>query len=122
VDLMGPEESGTGRPRPCGKLVLALFGALFLIALLSVPVTTRTSRLRQDPASLVVFKTTYPRQARMFLPRYLAAAADPKRAPEVRLRAAEWLGTMAIIAALGLFDFAVVCRLLRKPAGPVPPA
>jgi hypothetical protein len=29
---------------------------------------------------------------------------------------------MAIIAALGLFDFAVVCRLLRKPGGPVPPA
>jgi hypothetical protein len=119
---MEPEETGSGRRRPCGKLVLAFFGVLFLIALLSVPVTTRTSRLRQDPASLVIFKTTYPRNARMFLPRYLAVAADPKRTPEVRLRAAEWLGTMVIIAALGLFDFAVVCRLLRKPGRPVPPA
>src|SRR5512136_650928 len=111
---MGPEESGPGRRRPCGKLVLAFFGVLFLIALLSVPVTTRTSRLRQAPASLVIFKTTYPQNARMFLPKYLSVKADRTKGGEVRLRVAEWLGTMAIIAALGLFDFAVVCRLLRK--------
>jgi hypothetical protein len=89
MDVMRPGESEKGRRGPCGGLVLAFFGFLFLIALLSVPVTTRTSRLRQDPTSLVVVKTTYPRNARMFLPRYLAAAADPKQAPEVRLRAAE---------------------------------
>ena len=97
------------------------FGALFLIALLSVPVTTRTTRLRQDPASLVAFKSTYPRNSRMLLPRDLAWTADPKKAPEVWLRAAEWLGTMAIITALGLFNFAVVRRLLPRPVGPVPP-
>jgi len=122
MEGLRPGESGRVRPGTCGKLVAAFFGSLFLIALLSVPVTTRTTRLRQDPASLVVFKTTYPRNARLFLPRYLAAKADPKKAPEVRLRAAEWLGTMAIIAALGLFDFVVVCRLLRRPGRPGPPA
>jgi len=121
MDELDPEEREKAPGRPCARIVLGLFGGLFLIALLSVPVTTRTSRLRQDPASLVVFKTTYPRNERLFLPTYLSRRADPVKGREVRLRTAQWWGTMGIIAVLGLVDFVVICRLLRRPGRPVPP-
>ena len=98
--------------QPCAKAVLALFGSLFLIALLAVPVTTRTARIRQDPSSSIVFKTTYPRKARMFLPRYLSAMAHSKESEAPRLRSAQWLATLAIIAALGAFDYVLICLVL----------
>jgi hypothetical protein len=101
-------------PGPCAKAVLAVFGSLFLIALLAVPVTTRSSQLRQDPDSSVVFKTTYPRNATMFLPQYLFKKTAAGSGPAVRLRAAQWVGTMAVVAVLGLFDYVVFCRLLRR--------
>ena len=54
----------------------------------------------------------------MFLPSYLAARADSgDAAGDVRVRSAQWIGTMAIIAVLGVFDYVVFCRLLRS-AGP----
>ncbi|MGB8957974.1 MAG: hypothetical protein WCC00_03065 [Candidatus Aminicenantales bacterium] len=101
-------------PGPCAKIVLAVFGSLFMIALLSVPVTTKTSELRQDPDSSVVFKTTYPRNARMFLPRYVLVRSRSADDGDVRVRSAQWVGTMAIIAVLGVFDYFVFCRLLRR--------
>jgi hypothetical protein len=106
--------AGRSPSGPCAKAVLAFFGSLFLIALLAVPVTTRTSQLRRDPSSSVVFKTTYPRKATMFLPSYLAARSHSKDAAAVRVRSAQWIGTMAIIAVLGVFDYVVFCRLLRR--------
>lgn len=96
----------------CPRLVLAVFGGLFLIALLSVPVTTTESRLRQDPASRLVFRTTYPKYSRMFLPSYLAARARAGKG-EIRVRSAQWAGTMAVVAVLGLFDSFALCRILR---------
>ena len=105
--------------RPCAKAVLALFGSLFLIALLAVPVTTRTAQLRQDPSSSVVFKTTYPRNAKMFLPSYLAVKEHSKDGTAVKVRSAQWIGTMAIIALLGVFDYVVFCRLWKR-RRPVP--
>jgi hypothetical protein len=101
-------------PGPCAKIVAGFFGAVFLITLLSVPVTVRTTQVRQEKSSNLVFRTTYPRNANMFLPQYLGAKADPARSRDVRLRSAQWIGTMAIVAVLGLFDYAVFCRLLRK--------
>jgi hypothetical protein len=103
-----------GSSGPCAKAVLALFGSLFLIAFLAVPVTTRTSRLRQDPSSNIVFKTTYPRNTRMFLPSYLAVKDHSKDGTAVRVRSAQWIGTMAIIALLGVFDYVVFCRLWKR--------
>jgi hypothetical protein len=103
-----------GSPRPCAKAVLAFFGSLFLIALLAVPVTTRTAQLRRDSSSSIVFKTTYPRKETMFLPSYLAARSHSKNAAAVKVRSAQWTGTMAIIAVLGVFDYVVFCRLLRR--------
>lgn len=50
----------------------------------------------------------------MFLPSYLAARSHSKNAAAVKVRSAQWIGTMAIVAVLGLFDYAVFCRLLRK--------
>ncbi len=97
------------------KAVLAVFGGLFLIALLSVPVTTRSSALRQDPGSQIIFRTTYPKNSRMFLPAYLAERARPGERAQIHLRAAQWVGTMAVIAVLGIFDYLVLCRLLRRP-------
>ncbi|MCX6574199.1 MAG: hypothetical protein NTX99_09440 [Candidatus Aminicenantes bacterium] len=105
--------------RPCAKAVLALFGSLFLIALLAVPVTTRTAQLRQDPSSSLVFKTTFPRKATMFLPSYLAARNNSRDGAAVRVRSAQWIGTMAVIALLGVFDYAVFCRLWKR-RRPVP--
>lgn len=104
---------------PCAKAVLALFGTLLLIALLAVPVTTRTAQLRQDPSSRIVFKTTYPRNATMFLPSYLAARNPSKDGAAVRVRSAQWIGTMVIIALLGVFDYVVLCRLWKR-RRPVP--
>jgi len=114
-----PDETLKPPSGPCAKAVLALFGSLFLIALLAVPVTTRTAQLRQDPSSSVVFKTTYPRNARMFLPSYLAAKDHSKEGTAVRVRSAQWIGTMAIIALLGVFDYVVFCRLWKR-RRPVP--
>ena len=102
-------------PRPCAKVFFAVFGGLFLIALLAVPVTTRTSEVRQDRDSNIVFKTTYPRRATMFLPRYLAAKADAQERAAVRLRSAQWFTTMAVVVLLGVFDGLLVCRVLRRP-------
>jgi hypothetical protein len=99
---------------PCARAILTIFGSLFLIALLAVPVTTRTARLRQDPSSSVVFKTTYPRKATMFLPSYLSARTRAKDGAAVRVRSAQWIGTMAIIALLGVFDYVVFCRLWKR--------
>lgn len=106
-------------PGPCAKLFLAVFGSLFLIALLSVPVTTKTLELRQAPGSNVVFKTTYPRNTRMFLPGYLSVRARSADDGDVRARSAQWIGTMAIVAVLGIFDYLVFCRLLRRRRRPV---
>ena len=106
-------------PGPCARLFLAVFGSLFLISLLSVPVTTRTFELRQDPGSNVVFKTTYPRNTRMFLPRYLSVRARSAGDGDVRVRSAQWIGTMAIVAVLGIFDYFIFCRLLRRRRRPV---
>jgi len=103
------------RPRPCAKFMLALFGSMFLIALLNVPVTTTTSSLRSDPKSLVVFRTTHPRKAHLFLPQYLSQKAHPREGTTVRARTSQWVGFMAIVALLGLFDYGVFCRLLMKP-------
>jgi hypothetical protein len=106
------------RPRagPCAKIVLAVFGSLFLITLLSVPVTTTSFKTRQDQGSNLIIRTSYPRKGRMFLPAYLAARA---RAGEderpVRLRAVQWIVPMAIIFVLGVIDYFVVCRLLWQP-------
>ena len=100
-------------PWPCAKLCLAIFGSLFLIALLSVPVTTRTSELRRDPGSNVVLKTTFPRKARMFLPRYLSARSHARGSEAPRLRSTQWFATLAIIAALGAFDYVLICLVLR---------
>ena len=101
-------------PGPCAKIVWTVFGSLFLIALLSVPVTTKISRLRQDPDSNIVYKTTYPRNSRMFLPHYLSARAHAAGHGGLRVRTAQWIGTMTIIAVLGIFDDVVFCRLWRR--------
>jgi len=99
---------------PCAKVVAAVFGTIFLIALLAVPVTTTTSRLRQDQGSNLVTRTTYPRKATVFLPQYLSMRARPRRGGTVELRATQWAATMGIIAVLGIFDYFVLCRVLRR--------
>lgn len=113
-------ESPKISPRPWAKAFLAFFGGLFLIALLSVPVTTRTSTFRRDPGSNVIIKTTYPRKERMFLPRYLGRGRGPG-ADAVRLRSAQWLTTLAVIALLGILDFVLVGRVLSRPRRIPPP-
>lgn len=107
-------ETATTRS-PCARIVAAVFGTIFLIALLAVPVTTSTSRLRQDPGSNMVTRTTYPRKATMFLPMYLSKKARPDKSGAVELRAVQWAGTMGIVAILGLFDYVIFCRVLRRP-------
>jgi hypothetical protein len=102
----------------CAKIVAAAFGTMFLVALLAVPVTTSTSRVRQDPGSNMVTRTTYPRKATMFLPQVLSARARRGEDREVHVRTTQWVATMAIIAVLGLFDYGVFCRLLRRPRRP----
>jgi hypothetical protein len=106
--------AGRSPSGPCPRIVLGFFGTLFAITLLSVPVTTRTSQVRQDKSSNLVVRTTCPRNTNMFLPRYLAFKAHPERSQAVQLRPAQWIGTMAIIAVLGVFDYIVFCRLLRR--------
>jgi len=106
--------AGRASPGPCAKVVLWVFGSLFLIALLSVPVTTKTSQVRQAPDSNLIVRTTFPRNSSMFLPRYLAAKGRPGDAGDVRVRSTQWVGTMAIVLVLGVFDYVVICRLLRR--------
>jgi hypothetical protein len=114
--MFAQDESDQKRPArvPCAKVVAAVFGALFLIALLAVPVTTTTSRLRQDQGSNIVTRTTYPRKATVFLPQYLSMRAHPRQGRTVELRATQWTATMGIIAILGIFDYFVFCRVLRR--------
>jgi hypothetical protein len=98
----------------CAKLVIILFSCLFLAALLIVPVTTTTSRVRQDAGSNIVIRTSYPRNATMFLPRYLSLRSHPDEGRPVHLRLPQWVVTMAIVAVLGVFDYVIFCRLLRR--------
>lgn len=112
------------RPRPCTKFVLGLFGYLFLMALVFVPCTTTTSSLRTDPYSQVVMRTTHPRNSYIFLPQYLSMRSHPREGRTVRARSFQWTAFMMIVAVLGLFDYAIFCRLLRRtrrPAGGVRP-
>jgi hypothetical protein len=115
--MFTPEDD---RPRrgPCAKIVAGVFGTLFLIALLAVPVTTTTSRVRQDPGSNMVTRTTYPRKGTMFLPQVLSAGARRDGSGTVRVRSTQWIATMAIVFVLGWFDYGVFCRLLRRPRRP----
>ena len=101
-------------PGPCAKVILAVFGTMFLIALLSVPVTTKSFQLRQDPESNIVTRMTYPRNSTMFLPGYLSAKARSREAGDVRVRSTQWVAAMAIVLVLGVFDYVIFCRLLRR--------
>jgi len=103
---------------PCVKIVAAVFGTMFLIALLAVPVMTTTSRTHQDQGSNIVTRMTYPRKATILLPQYLSMRARQQPGRTVELRAAQWTATMGVIAVLGLFDYFVFCRLLRRPRRP----
>jgi hypothetical protein len=98
----------------CTKFVVALFGFFFLLALFFVPVTTTTSSLRTDPNSLVVIRTTYPRNSTIFLPQYLSMKTHPREGRTVHVRFVHWLAYMALIAVMGIFDYAVFCRLLKR--------
>lgn len=102
---------------PCARIVAGLFGSLFLVALLSVPVTVTTSRQSREPGSNVVVRTTFPRRATMFLPAYLAARGRGGGNGEVRARTNQWAATAAVILVLGIFDYAAFCRLLLRPGG-----
>ena len=106
------------RPRPCAKFVLGLFGYLFLMALLFVPCTTTTSSLRTDPYSQVVMRTTHPRNSYIFLPQYLSMRSHPREGRTVRARSFQWAPFMIIVAVLGLFDYVIFCRLLRRTRRP----
>jgi hypothetical protein len=108
------------RPRPgrCARFVLALFGGLFLLAFLFVPCTTMTSSLRTDPYSKVVIRTTYPRNSYIFLPQYLSMRSHPEKGMTVQARSFQWLAFMIIVVVLGLFDYTVFCRLLRRTRRP----
>jgi len=110
------DETPARRPDrgPCARIVAAVFGLLFVIALLAVPVTTTTSRLNQEKGSNIITRTSYPRKATMFLPSYLSARAHPRPGGSVDLLLAQWVATMAIVAGLGVFDYFVFCRLLRR--------
>jgi len=114
--------SGRAPKGPCAKAVLAVFGSLFLIALLSVPVTTRSSELRQAAGSNIIVRTTYPRKATMFLPQVLAAKARRAGGRDVRIRSTQWTGSMVVVAVLGIFDYFVICRLVgrRRPTAEEP--
>ena len=102
----------------CGKLVIAFFGSLFLLALLFVPCTTTTSSLRTDPYSGIVIRTTHPRHVHLFLTAYLSMRSHPRQGQGVRVRSTQWVASMAIVAILGVFDYFVFCRLLRQPRRP----
>jgi hypothetical protein len=110
------DEALAGRPArgPCARIVAAVFGFLFLIALLAVPVTTTTSRFSQEKGSNIITRTSYPRKATMFLPAYLSARARPRQGRTVELLLTQWIATMAIVAGLGVFDYFVFCRLIRR--------
>lgn len=100
---------------PCAKLVGAVFGALFLITLLAVPVTMSVSRTRQDQGSNLIIRTSFPRKATLFLPAYLAMGREARLARGVHIRTTQWVVPMGIMLVLGVFDYFVVCRLLWRP-------
>ena len=102
----------------CAKFVLGLFGYLFLMALLFVPCTTTTSSLRTDPHSQVVIRTTHPQNSYIFLPQYISMKSHPREGQTVRVRSFQWSAFMILVAVLGLFDYAVFCRLLRRTRRP----
>jgi hypothetical protein len=109
-----PEDASFPGGRACPRTVLTIFGLLFLIALLAVPVVTTESRLREDPVTKIVTRTTFPRNTTMFLPRALTSGGRNDAAGAVRVRAAQWAATLGIVAFLGLLDYGLFCRLLRR--------
>ncbi len=49
----------------------------------------------------------------MFLPSYLTARARAGSG-EVRVRSAQWVGTMVVIVVLGVFDSFALCAILGR--------
>ncbi|MCK7490062.1 MAG: hypothetical protein MZU79_07450 [Anaerotruncus sp.] len=85
----GPVEAPGRGPAPGSSWRSS--GPFFLIALLSVPVTTTTSRTRQDEGSNLVVRTTYPRRGHdVPAPVSLVRARPPKAGTAVRVRATQW--------------------------------
>jgi hypothetical protein len=108
---------------PCARTIAAAFGVMALIAFLAVPVVKTELRLREDPVTKMVTRTTFPRQTTMFLPRVLAS--NERHGPQrtVRVRTTQWLVTLAIVGFLGLLDYGLFCRLLRRRRpGQIPPS
>jgi hypothetical protein len=98
----------------CDRFVLALFGSLFLLALLFVPCTVTSSSDRSDPGSHIVIRTTHPQSVHIFLATYLSMRTHPQQGRAVRARSSQWVATMVIVAVLGVFDYVVFCRFLRR--------
>jgi hypothetical protein len=112
----------------CTKVVVGLFGGLFLMALIYVPCTTTTTTLKLDPYSRVYLRTTIPKNSYVLLPRYILQKSRAQDRDKIHARSFQWVAFMVLIAVLGTFDYVVFCRYFGRrrrqadPGGPENPA
>lgn len=106
----------------CAKVVIGVFGCLFLMAVIFVPCTTTTTTLRLDPYSRVYLRTTIPKNSYVLLPHYILQKSRVQDREKIHARSFEWAAFMILIAVLGTFDYLVVCRYFRRTGRRADPA
>lgn len=106
----------------CTKVVVGLFGGLFLLALIFVPCTTTTTTLRLDPYSRVYIRTTIPKNSHVLLPRYVLQKSTAQDRDKIHVRSFQWVAFMLLIAVLGTLDYLVFCRYFMRRGRPSDPA
>ncbi len=102
----------------CTKNIVLIFGILFLLAVLFVPFNSSHVSFELDSRSKDVLKVTQKKSGCIFLPTYLKHRARMDSDEETRdfyhLKSALLAAEIGLILFLGLLDYFLFCRFLRK--------
>lgn len=102
----------------CAKNIVLIFGILFLLAVLIVPYNSSHVSFELDSRSKDILKVTKNQSGYIFLPTYLILRARMNSDDETRdfyhLNTVLFAAEIVLILFLGLLDYFLFCRFLRK--------
>ncbi len=102
----------------CTKNIVLIFGILFFLAVLFVPYNSSHVSFELDSRSKDVLKVTQKKSGYIFLPTYLIFRAQMDSGDETRdfyhLNTVMLAAEIVLILFLGLLDYFLFCRFLRK--------
>lgn len=102
----------------CAKNIVLIFGILFLLAVLIVPYNSSHVSFELDSRSKDILKVTKNQSGYIFLATYLILRARMNSDDETRdfyhLNTVLFAAEIVLILFLGLLDYFLFCRFLRK--------